>query len=438
MKILMLTHRLPFAPNRGDRIRAFHIIRMLATRADVHVVSLVHDRAEEAEAATLAQLGVRVSTARVPRVRNLARAATRLLSATPLTHLLLDAPEMRSLLERAVAETRPDVVLAYCSGVAPLALAPPLAGIPMVLDLVDIDSAKWGSYARNASPPRSWVFARERRCLAQFEALAARAARFTTVVNDRERDELVRVCRDARVHVVPNGVDVEAFAPPDGPSAERRVIFAGIFDYAPNVEGAEWIAREIWPRVRESHADARLIFAGARPNRAVRALAEADPSIEVTGPVPDMQPHLWRSAIAVAPIFQARGVQNKVLEAAAAGLPVVVTRPVWTGLPAEVIPACRLADTASHFAAEIVELLTTTPAARRALAMRARLSELTWARRVAPLVHLIEHAAGQQVGDALDPAGRNCTGQPQRSTSMISSLEAAPAPHGLRPLIRTK
>ena len=415
MKVLVLTHRLPFAPNRGDRIRAFHVIKELARSADVSVVSLVHDRAEEAEAGTLAQLGVRVMTARVPRARNLVRGGLRLLTDTPLTHVLLDAPGIRPLLERAVAEHRPDVVLAYCSGMAPLALAPPLAGIPLVLDMVDVDSAKWTAYARTASFPRSWVFAREGRCLARFEARVAQVASATTVVNDRERDELLRLCGNARVQVVPNGVDLEAFRPPNGPSPEPRVIFAGVFDYMPNVEGAQWLARDVWPRVRAARPDARLTLAGARPSRAVQALADADRSIEVTGAVPDMQPYLWRSGLAAAPLLYSRGVQNKVLEAAAAGLPVVVTRTVWEGLPAEVRPACSLADNAAEFAREIVALLELTPAARRVTAARARIDDLAWSQRVAPLVRLIERAAGLGASGHLDRSDRDGASTPSRS-----------------------
>src|SRR6185295_9529665 len=100
--------------------------------------------------------------------------------------------------------------------------------------------------------------------------------------------------------------------------------------------GALWLAREVWPRVRASIPTAHLTLAGARPSAAIRRLASAERGVEVTGAVPDMRPYLWRSAMSVAPIFQARGVQNKVLEAAAAGLPSVVTRAVWDGLPPQV------------------------------------------------------------------------------------------------------
>jgi sugar transferase (PEP-CTERM/EpsH1 system associated) len=393
MKILVLTHRLPFAPNRGDRIRAFHIVKQLAARADVHVVSLVHDREEEAQADTLRRAGVAVSTALVPRARNLALAAIKLPTSTPLTHLLLDSPAMRPALDRAIDGWRPDVVLAYCSGVAPLSLVPPLAGIPFVLDMVDVDSAKWAAFADDARFPRSWLYRREARCLSAFEARAVRTAFAATVVNERERDTLLRLCPGAAVHVAPNGVDIEALSPPQAPAADDRVIFSAVFDYAPNADGAVWFAQHVWPRVRAARPSARLTLAGSSPTGAVRRLAE-DASIEVTGRVEDMRPYLWRSAVAVAPIFQSRGVQNKVLEAAAAGLPSVVTRKVADGLPPQVLPACRIADTAEEVAAAVIELLSLSPDARRREASRAALSSLGWTTRLAPLMSIIEGAAG--------------------------------------------
>jgi sugar transferase (PEP-CTERM/EpsH1 system associated) len=355
-------------------------------------VSLVHDREEAAQADTLRQLGVAVSTALVPRTRNLAIAAIKLPTSTPLTHLLLDSPGMRPALDRTIEGWQPDVVLAYCSGVAPLSLMPPLAGIPFVLDMVDVDSAKWATFAGAARFPRSWIYSREARCLSAFEARAVRAAFAVTVVNERERDTLLRLCPGAAVHVSPNGVDVEALSPTQPPSAEDRVIFSAVFDYAPNADGAVWFAQHVWPRVKAARPSARLTLAGSSPTGAVRRLAE-DASIEVTGRVGDMRPYLWRSAVAVAPIFQSRGVQNKVLEAAAAGLPSVVTRAVGDGLPQQVLAACRITDTADAFAAAVIELLSLTPGDRRRLTARAALSSLGWQTRLAPLVALIERAA---------------------------------------------
>ena len=126
MKVLLLTHRLPYAPNRGDRVRAYHIVKQLAERADVQVIALTHDRAEREQAETLRRLGVRVSVAHVPRLRNLVKGAAALMTDTPLTHLLLDSPDLAAVVERATRDWRPDVVLAYCSGMARFALPQPL------------------------------------------------------------------------------------------------------------------------------------------------------------------------------------------------------------------------------------------------------------------------------------------------------------------------
>jgi sugar transferase (PEP-CTERM/EpsH1 system associated) len=393
MNVLFLTHRLPFAPNRGDRVRAYHIIKMLARRGSVHVLSLVHDREEEAEADTLRRLGVGVTTARVRRARSLVRAAAGLPTARPLSHLLLDSAEMPAAIDRAVRACDPDVVLAYCSGMARFALEPPLDRLPLVLDFVDVDSAKWDDFAKVASPARRWLYRREARTLSAFEASAARRACAATVVTAREADALRRISPDAPVHVVANGVDAEHLAPIGAPGAAPEIVFTGVFNYGPNADGAIWFARHVWPLVRSAVPAAKLTLAGSSPRRDVQRLAAVDASIEVTGRVPDMRPYLWRSAIAIAPIFEARGVQNKVLEAAAAGLPAVITSAVRAGLPREMLRACRLADTPSDFAAAVIGLLALAPDARRAMAAEAHVQDLTWPRCLAPLGDLLATAA---------------------------------------------
>src|SRR5439155_23171608 len=135
------------------------------------------------------------------------------------------------------------------------------------------------------------------------------------------RDTLLRCCPDANVYVSPNGVDAEALTPPSPPSADERVVFAAVFNYAPNADGAVWFARHVWPRVRAARPGARLTLAGSSPTRAVRQLADEDESIAVAGAVADIRPFLSRSAIAVAATFQAGGRPDMVLEAGAARLP---------------------------------------------------------------------------------------------------------------------
>jgi sugar transferase (PEP-CTERM/EpsH1 system associated) len=394
MRVLFLTHRLPYAPNRGDRIRAYHIARQLARRGDVDLLSLTHDDEEEAHARDLRGMVARVRTARVRRIPSLVRGVLALPTSRPLTHALLDAPDLRATLAQMVAERRPDVVLAYCTGMARLMFEDSLRWIPAVVDFVDVDSEKWRALARVARPPRSWVYSREHYRLADFEAAAAHHAKATLVVNEREQASLSSLAPEARIHVVPNGIDLSTFQPASHPSADASVVFCGVMNYAPNEQAALWLANAVWPYVRRQRPDATLFLVGADPTPAVRALAARDRSITVTGTVPDVRPYLHRAAVAAAPLATARGIQNKVLEAIACGLPAVVTPAVFEGLPSESATACRVAKEADAFATQILDLLNRTPAERRAIAMHANLSALGWDKRLSRLVDILHDAAG--------------------------------------------
>ena len=396
MKVLFLTHRLPYPPNRGDRIRAYHIVRSLAAHMELEVVSLVHDDNELTQVDRVHEMGVRVSAIRVPRIRSYANATLRLAGRRPLTHLLLDAPGMSDRLDRIVRERPPDIVLAYCSGMARFALEPPLSRFPLVVDLVDVDSEKWAALSQSSRWPMRWIYRREARCLARFERRMTEVAAATLVVNERERDALRAIAPAARVAVVPNGVDLRPLIPQSAPDDCSRVVFCGVMNYTPNVDAALWFCENVWPAVRSRRPDAELSIVGSDPASAVRRLHSAATGIDVSGTVDDVRPFLWRSAVAIAPLLTARGVQNKVLEAVGAGLPAVVSAQVFEGLPAAVRSACRVGESAETFAAEILRLLALSPDERRQLAGTADLSELTWESQLRPLHNLLADSGGPQ------------------------------------------
>ena len=396
MNVLFLSHRLPYSPNRGDRVRAFHLLRELSRWAQIDVIALAHDAEEASHAGDLKAVARSVVAARVPKALNLARAALALPSRRPTTHSLLASPEFDRAVDAVASTRRPDVVLAYCTGIAPAAFRTSLQNAPVVLDMVDVDSQKWASLSASSAPPRSWIYARESRVLAAFEADTSRRAAATLVVNDKERAALASIAPGARIHTVENGVDLAALRPSSPPAADPVVVFCGVMNYAPNVEGAVWLARDVWPLVRAGNPDARLEIVGANPTGAVQALDNPSAGIHVKGSVPDVRPHLWGAAVSAAPLHTARGIQNKVLEAVAAGLPVVVTPAVMEGLPSEVKVACTEAQTPEAFAAALVSRLALSPEGRRELAGRAALDALTWDRRLADLQVLFAEAAARR------------------------------------------
>ena len=393
MRVLFLTHRLPYAPNRGDRLRAYHILKALRGRATVHLISLVHDDEERAHRGDLVDLAETVHVCAVPRLANYVRGTLFLPSRKPLTHSLLDSPGVLPAATEVVDRHRPDVVLSFCSGRAAFAMQPPLEQLPLVLDMVDVDSQKWRELADSASFPLSSVYAREARVLSRFEALATSRAHTTTVITRREAAALRALAPAGRIVVSPNGLDAGSFRPPGPPAQTRDIVFCGVMSYGPNADAAEWMATKVWPIVRSRYPDARLVLVGAEPPARVKALASTEHAIEVTGTVPDVRSYLWNAAAAVAPLLVARGTQNKVLEAVAAGLPVVVTSVVGDGLPEEVLPACVIASSTEAFAEAVGRLLSMSPHERRAKASTASLDVLTWANGLAPLVSALEGAS---------------------------------------------
>jgi sugar transferase (PEP-CTERM/EpsH1 system associated) len=360
--------------------------------ADVDLVSLVHDDDESAHRGDLGGVCRTVTLAPVPRGKRYHAAAAAILRGAALTHAFLDSPALRPALRGLVAQRRPDVVIAYCSGMARFAMEEPLAGIPFVLDMVDVDSRKWASLGSGGHSPKAWIYRREARRLSRFEALAAGAAKTTLVVNEREHQAMLALAPDADIRVVPNGIDREFFAPVRPPAGPPEVVFCGVMNYQPNADAALWLMNEVWPRVRYRQPDAKLTLVGSDPRADVVEVGARHPGISVTGRVGDVRPYLWRAALSVAPLLTARGVQNKVLEATAAGLPSVVTSAVFDGLPLEIRRACVLADGAEDFAEAIVRLLETAPADRRQIASRADLSDITWEGALSPLTKILQSA----------------------------------------------
>ena len=372
MRILYLCHRLPYPPDKGEKIRAFHQILHLARRHDVHVIAFSDEREHREQAE-----GLRRHCASVEVVHRSRGAAERaallaLLSRRSLSVAAFDSGELRRLVEARRRSDPPDVVLVYTSVMAPYAMD---AGVPRLVDFVDVDSEKWRLYARRHLPPRSIVYAIEASRLAAFEARLCREFEHTASVSELEAHILASRVPGLRHTVIPMGVDLDYFGPPKrdpGPGipAKRIMVFVGVMDYFPNVDAVSWFARETLPLIRSQVPDAEFHIVGRRPTGGVRALARC-PGVTVTGAVADVRPHLAAAALAVSPFRIARGVQSKVLEAMASCLPIVGTPIAFQAIGAGAPDGIGTGETPQALAHEAVGLLR-DPEQRRTRGAAAR------------------------------------------------------------------
>lgn len=249
------------------------------------------------------------------------------------------------------------------------------ACVPTVLDMVDVDSDKWRQYARFTRWPRSALYALEWRRLAAYECSIMKRFRQTLVIAEPEAKILRALNPSSAITVIANGADVADGDPPAGGSVSadlRRaapyVVFTGAMDYFPNIDGVRYFINEVWPQVRRAVPDLRFYVVGMNPTRAIRALAKRDLNVVVTGYVPDTRPYLAHAAACVIPLRIARGIQNKILEAAAAGTPVITTPQALEGLCFEPGREVRLADTAATFAEEVVRVVQSPEQYRQQIA----------------------------------------------------------------------
>jgi len=359
--LLYLVHRMPYPPNKGDKVRSFHLLKHLAEQGhDIHLGTFVDDPDDLQHVPALRRWCASVCAVPLtPRLAKL-RSLGALPAGQPLTLQYYADRRLRAWVNRIAVQRKLAATLVFSSSMAQY--ADQVRGVPMLVDLVDVDSAKWTDYAPQHAWPMSWLYRREgRRLLAYERAVVARASH-TFLVTDKEVALFVQLAPEAagRVAALRNGVDADFFSPdparasPFAPG-ELPLVFTGAMDYWPNVDAVTWFVRDMLPVLRSRWPSLRFHIVGRSPTPAVRALAAE--GVVVSGTVPDVRPYLQHAAAVVAPLRLARGVQNKVLEAMAMGRPVIAARSCVEAI--EVRPGQDLlaADDAPGFVMGLQQLL---------------------------------------------------------------------------------
>ncbi len=350
-KLLYLVHRLPFPPNKGDKVRSYHLLKHLAARHQVYLGTFVDDPDDQQYLPTVRGLCTELHAVRLHPSRARLASLRGLLSGEALTLPYYRDAGLSRWVRELVRREAIDAVVVFSSSMAQYAQG--LEHLPLLVDFVDVDSAKWSEYADQHAWPLSWLYRREGRRLLDFEARVAERSACSFFVTDKETAlfrSLLPQSR-ARLESLCNGVDAQLFAPQaDRPSpfaeGELALVFTGAMDYWPNIDAVSWFVAEAMPQLRLRWPGLRFYIVGRSPSPAVQALAGDD--VVVTGTVDDVRPFLQHAAAVVAPLRLARGIQNKILEAMAMARPVVAAQSCVEAISAipgvELLPAQSMAD----------------------------------------------------------------------------------------------
>ena len=402
--ILFLAHRIPYPPDRGDKIRSWNVLKHLGTLGRVHLACFADDQADAAHLQAL-RVAMRGSLGEahveVRRTGKFSAAAEALRSGKPISLTMFDSPRLRSFVEAMLA--RDDVGTVYAFSGQMAQFVPEPRRQRFIMDFVDMDSAKFGDYA--GSGPMRWVHRREASKLLDFERETAARADASLFVSNGEAD-LFRMragVAEADIRAVGNGIDLDFYDPAadfarlEG-SYHPLIVFTGQMDYRPNVQAVTDFADQCLPALLAERPDLCFAIVGRAPTPAVMRLADR-PGVIVTGSVPDVRTWLRAADLVVAPLRIARGIQNKVLEAMAMARPVVASAAAFQGIDARAGRDLIVADNAGEQVGAILSLLSNPKSAMAmgAAARRQMVSRYRWDAALKPIAELLATDTGRQV-----------------------------------------
>lgn len=414
MKLLFLAHRIPYPPNKGDKIRSYHELRAFAEHGhEVHLLAFADDLRDLNYQVDLARWCATVHIVRLQKLWAMLRALLHLFTSRPLTLGYFGSWRLKRLVNRALKEKEFDAIFVYSAAMANY--VPQAWQSRTVVDLVDVDSEKWREYAAHAAPLQAWLYRKEALRLRKYECEIIANFANTILTTPREAallSELDEFTRRARLRIITNGVDLEYFQPSKlggpiplaqeqcgrlSPAAARsaisgqHLVFTGAMDYYANVEAVEWFVKNVFPVIRQQEPRTQFFIVGSNPVKRVTRLSR-QPGVIVTGFVEDVRPYLHMAMTCVIPLQIARGVQNKLLEALATGKAVVATPEAAAGLSVQDGDELLVAGAPAEFAAATLRIIRDEHL-RKHLEWRARRfveARHDWTPKLQTLVELVE------------------------------------------------
>jgi len=428
--ILFLAHRIPYPPNKGDKLRSHHLLKHLSSRYRVHLGTFVDDPDDwqHVEAVTRLCGGEALCLPIAPKRARIKSVLLGLLSNQALALPYYRDARMARWVQQVIERHGIRRVVVFSSPMAQYVNE--IDDLDRLIDFVDVDSDKWAQYARTSGRATAWLYRREAEKLLAFERYSASRAIASVFVTQAESALFRDLAGDliSPVVTVENGVDADYFSSHDAPKPDgwttgrdeagnHCIVFTGAMDYRPNVDAAAWFARDVLPLSRHRIADATFWIVGARPSAEVRALAR-DGEVMVTGTVPEVRPYLAHAGVVVVPMRLARGIQNKALEAMSMGAATIVSTTSAVALNAVPDRDFRLADDAESFARAAVELLR-DPDQRRHMGMagrRAVIEHYDWSRNLARIDRCFDSGFDRSVDQLFEQTTRPSPAGPGLTT----------------------
>lgn len=387
--LLFLCHRIPYPPNKGEKIRAFHVLSHLARSHAIHLGCLVDDAADLVHVDALRDICASIGCFTIRPFWQRVRAVVGVRPDRPLTADIFYSRGLARWIDDTLSREMVRRIFVFSSGMAGYAIGRP--GEIRVFDMADVDSEKWQAYSQHHHWPMAAIYRREARTLLALERQAALNFDTTLFVSEAEAARFATLAPESRDRIrwLDNGVDLETFSPHlsfDCPFAEAtaNIVFTGTMDYWPNVDAVVWFAERVLPALRQRRPAIQFHVVGAKPSGRVLQLRQL-PAVNVTGWVPDVRPFLAHADVAVAPLRVARGTQNKVLEAMAMGRPVIATPEAFEGLRAVPGRDLLLCSDPEEMVQRIIEILDGRHPSLGIAARRAVEHHYRWAETLAPL-----------------------------------------------------
>lgn len=360
--ILFLSHRIPYPPNKGDKIRSYHVLSYLAERYNVYLGAFIDDPRDWKYVENVQRLCRKCNFESLQGRAATLRSLKGFLTGEALTLPYYRDKKMSDWVESCINEHDIDAAYIFSSSMAQYLGNVSPARIRRVVDFVDIDSDKWTQYSKSKEWPTAWLYKREGRQLEKYECEVAEKSDAVVFVSKSEAELFsLRFPLFKNIRYIDNGVDSNYFSPrPESdspyPSRSRVMVFTGAMDYWANVDAVVWFANSVYPKIKQQLVHAEFVIVGARPTEAVKRL-EKIPGVYVTGSVEDIRPYIEHAHLSVAPLRIARGVQNKVLEAMAMATPVLASPQALEGIDYPVGIDLLEAESSEQFAEQAIPLL---------------------------------------------------------------------------------